>query len=371
MKKIFAITAALWALTFGSFAQPDKYTLALMNTPFIAFEDGTISFRDKTAPATGILISAEEDSYAKEWRTWLKGKFGVECKKISGFYSSPLSVFAEWTTDSLFLHYKIDKDGDATRLWVILDKKGAYLSQSTHPDEMLKLKSSLTTHVKDFYVKYYDEKITDQQKYYDVQVHDLEKANKKLEKLRGELKSNKESVDKYNNKLRESDSSINESEGKIKLSNSELQNRQKAAEQAQKEVDAQQKLITTKETEYNKLNAAGALNTKEGERVIKDLEKLRSKMEKLRDKQTNTVEEVTKAENDIIEEERSKSKLEARKDDYRREISDHEAKIKDLDRDISNVESTIKDEQLQAEAARADLEKLKAAKLGVTGLEAK
>lgn len=371
MKTIFAIIITWVAMTLSAFGQPDKYTRGLMNTPFIAFEETPITFRDKTAPALGILISAEEDSYAKEWRNWLKSKFGVECKKVSGFYSSQLSLFSEWSADSLVLHYNIDKDGDATRLWVILDKKGTYLNTATHPDEMLKIKSSLTTHIKDFYIKYYDEKIADLQKYYDTQLHDLEKANKKHEKLQGEVKSNQQTIEKNNNKLRDEDPDIAESDNKIKMHNSELQNRQKAAEQVQKEVDAQQQLITTKETEYNRLNAAGALNTRDGEKVIKELEKLRGKMEKLRDKQTDTANEVTKAENNIIEEERNKTKLEAKKEDYRKDINDHESKIKDLEREISRNESDIKDEKKQAEDALADLEKLKAAKLGVTGVEAK
>jgi hypothetical protein len=352
-------------------AQPDHVTRALMNTPFIAFEEVPLSFRDKTAPATGILITSDQDSYAKEWKNWLKTKYGLECKKVSGFYSSPQVLISEWSSDSLFLHYKIDKDGDAARLWVILEKKGVFLSSATNADEIMKMKASLTTHIKDFYVRYYDEKISDQQRYYDLQVNDLDKLNRKHEKLHAEIKSNKETVAKYEDKIRDSESAISESESKVKLSNAELQNYQKAEEQAQKEVDAQQKLISEKEALYNKLNASGSLNTKDGERVIKDLEKLRSKMEKLREKQSDAAEDVTKAENAIIEEERNKTKLEGRKEDYRREINDHESKIKDLEREISHNESAIKDEQKQVEEALADLEKLKSAKLGVTGIEAK
>lgn len=371
MKKKSLALFVLLCCGIVAIAQPDVYSRALMNTPFIVFEESPVSFRDRTAPASTVLITADEGSYNKEWKNWLKTRYGMECKKVSGFYSSPLSLISEWTSDSLIVHYKVDKDGDATRLTLILEKKGMFLSNSTNSEEIMKMRASVSTQAKDFYIKYYDEKIADHQKFYDTQVNDLEKLNKKHEKLHGEVKNNQAIIDKNNDKLRDADSAINESESKIKLSNSELQNRQKAAEQAQKEVDAQQKLISTKEVEYNKLNASGSLNTKEGERVIKDLEKLRGKMEKLRDKQTDTAEEVTEAENDIIEEERNKTKLEGRKEDYRRDISDHESKIKDLEREISNNESAIKDEQQQVEVARAELEKLKAAKLGVTGVEAK
>jgi predicted nucleic acid-binding Zn-ribbon protein len=371
MKNLFLVITAAFLGFHGAFAQLEMYARALMNTPFIAFEESQLSFRDKTAPASGLLITADEDSYNKELKNWLKVNYGIECKKISGFYSSPQSLISEWSADSLVVHYKVDKDGDATRLWVILEKKAVFLSQATNPEEIMKMKASLTTHIKGFYVKYYDEKIADAQKYYDIQIHDLEKLNKKHEKLQGEVKNNKATIDKNNNKLRDADSAINESDSKIKLSNSELQNRQKASDQAQKEVDDQQKLISTKESEYNKLNAAGSLNTREGERVIKDLEKLRGKMEKLRDKQTDTAEEVTKVENDIIEEERNKTKLDGKKEEYRREMSDHESKIKDLEGEISKNESDTKDEQQQVEAALADLEKLKTAKMGVTGIDSK
>ena len=371
MKKLllFVVLTALYAPSF--YAQPDKYALALMNTPFIVFEEIPVTFREKTANSISILVTADQDSYSKDWKSWLKSRYMLEGKKDMGFYSCSETLIGEWSPDSLKVHFKIDKDGDASRLWLVLEKKGEILNSQSHGDVLSQVKIAIGTQVKDFYIKYYDEKIADQQKYYDLQTHDLEKLNKKHEKLQGEIKSKKESIEKNKDRIRDTESQINEKEGLVKTLNAELQNNQKAAEQAQKEVDAQTKLIKDKEVEYNKLNAAGALNSKEGERVIKDLEKFRSKMEKLNERVLDTSEDVTKSENKIIDEEKNKTKLESKLEEYRRNNNKLEEEISDLNREVENNDSSIRDEQKQVESALADLDKLKAAKLGVTGVTTK
>lgn len=101
---------------------------------------------------------------------------------------------------------------------------------------------------------------------------------------------------------------VSESESKIKSLNAQLQQDQKASDQAQKRSRGAIEVGERKEVEYNRLNAAGALNSKEGERVIKDLEKLRSKMDKLQENVTKTTETVTKSKTMFLKKNKTKPK---------------------------------------------------------------
>lgn len=349
------------------FGQPDKYAMALMNTPFIAFEAQTVTFRDAPQPAIVILVTADEDAYSKDLKNWLKTRYKIEAKKNSGYNSAVNVIVSEWTPDSINVHYKTDKDGDATKLILLIESKGTFFSELNQSEIISKVKIALASQVRDFYVKYYDKKIEDQQSHYDRQASDLEKLNKKKTKLGDSIKSEKNSIEKNNDKSRSFKSAISASDGKIKSLNSQLQLDQKTTEQAQKEVDAQQKVINQKEVEYNKLNATGELDSKEGVKIIKELEKLRGKQEKLTQKLTNSQSASTKTENTILKEEQTKTKAEAGVESMKQDSDKHESEIRDLERNVSNNEDDIKSKQLLLDVARADLEKLKAAKTILVG----
>jgi hypothetical protein len=361
MKKLYFILFIILC-QFSILGQPDKYATALMNAPYIAFEEKQISFQDKSQPSLSILITSDEDVYSKEFRNWMKGTMMAEGKKNSGFYSVIGGVIPVWSTDSINYHFKITPDGDACRLYLLGESKGKFISDATHHEVIEKMKSSITAQVKDFYIRYYDEKINDQQKFYDAQNSDLEKLQRKKEKLAGHLADNQNNVTKTTKSMEETSLKVSESESKIKSLNAQLQQDQKASDQAQKEAEAQLKLVKEKEVEYNRLNAAGALNSKEGERVIKDLEKLRSKMDKLQENVTKTTETVTKSENNVLKEEQNKTKVEAKLSDLKNDRDKYEHEIRNIKGDQDTNESEIKDEQLQVAAALADLDKLKLAK---------
>lgn len=362
MMKKLSITLLAIIAGVAMLAQPDKYALSLMNAPFIAFEEKQISFQDKSQPALSILISADEDVYAKDFRNWMKGTMMTEAKKNSGFYSILGSVIPTWSADSMNYHFKVTADGNACRLYFLGEKKGQFISDATDHDVLEKMKSSISGQVRDFYNRYYDEKINDQQKFYDAQISDLEKLQRRKEKLSGQLSDNQNNVTRATKSMEETNLKISESESKVKSLNAQLQQDQKASDQAQKEAEAQLKLIKEKEVEYNRLNAAGALNSKDGERVIRDLEKLRSKMDDLQENVTETTEAVTKSENNILKEEQNKTKVESRLSELKNDRDKYEHEIKNIKADLETNEKEIKDEQLQIASALSDLDKLKLAK---------
>lgn len=361
MKTLSSIVFLICLSIFGV-AQPDKYATALMNAPFIAFEEQQINFRESVQPSLSILITSEESGYVKNWKNWLKTKYLIEAKKNAGFYSAVGILISEWSMDTINFHYKTDKDGDAVRLNILIERKGEFFSEKNHPEELAKVKAAVEIQVKEFYIKYYDEKIADQQKFYNLQVGDLEKLMKKKDKINGSIQDHNNTIAKTEDAMRGTNNEILESEGKIKSLDAQLQQDQKAEAQAKKEVDAQQKLIADKEVEYNKMNAAGSLYTKEGEKLIKELEKFNGKQEKLLATLTKAQEGTTKTENAILKEGQVKTKLTAKLGELKNSKDKNNSDVSALKSDLEKNEGDAKDEQKQIDAALVDLEKLKSAK---------
>jgi len=367
MKNLLLI-AALCIPTLLSAQRLDKQTERLMTSPSLTYEQHQYNIGTATANATTVKINADTDEYTKDWKNYLESNFTIEGKKNNGFLSTQRMVIPQWSTDSMTFHYKTERDGDYTRLIVAAEQKGVYVTSENNPELSSKIKASVTTQIKSFYVKYYDKHIAEQQKYFDGQVSDLEKLRKKQEKLNSKLESNNKSKQKTENNIREANSEANKKDGDIKSLNSQLQNNKNAVTQAQKEVDAQASLITTKEGEYNRLNYSGSLNTKEGEKVIKELGKLRTKQEKLQSNLTKASSNLTKTENAILKAEQGKSKQEAKLNELQSDSDSFDSKNSNLKSDLQVLQKDMKDKQDLIDAARNNLDKLKSAKDGISSL---
>lgn len=346
----------------------DKQTESLMTAPSLAFEQHQYNIGTASVNAMTVKVNASTDEYTKDWKEYLKSNLAIEGKKNSGFLSSQRILIPQWSTDSMTVHYKTERDGDYTRLIVAAEQKGTYVTEENNPELVAKIKASVTTQIKSFYVKYYDQHIAEQQKYYDGQVSDMEKLRKKQEKVNSKLESNNKSKQKTENNIRDANSEANKKDGDIKSLNSQLQNNKSAVVQAQKEVDAQTTLITAKEGEYNRLNYSGSLNSKEGEKVIKELGKLRKKQEKLQGTLTKASSNLTKTENAILKAEQGKSKQEAKVNDLQSDSDSFDSKNSNLKSDLQNLQKDMKDKQESIDAARANLDKLKLAKDGISAL---
>jgi uncharacterized coiled-coil DUF342 family protein len=349
-------------------AQVDKYGEALMSTPAVVYETQQVTYNGQSRPALTYGVVSSPDDYYKDWKKFFDTRYLIEGKKSSGFTSYTNVLIAEWSADTITVHFKTDKDADACRHFIMVDKKGVFISESEDADLYLKIKSTAKTQLKDFYNKQYDEYIADQQKFFDNQIKDKEKLQKQNEKLNGTIQSKTSSIQKTNDNIRETNAKITDGNNEVKLLNSTLEQNRKAVEQAKKELDNQDEQIRIKETEYNKLNVAGALNTKDGEKVMKELEKLRSKREKLQGKVTDVSEDQTSTENNILKAEQNVTKLQSKLDSYKSDIDKHQAEINDAKSGMEKVAGQMKDEDREIDSARAGLEKLKAAKAGVAGI---
>ncbi len=355
----------LFVFTFVSqliYAQPDRYATALMNIPFIVFEEQQINFRETVHPSIGILVTADMKDYSKDWKNWLKAQIGQDSRSTSGYYSAMNVIMSSVSPDSINIHYGLSKDGDAVRLNILVDKGGVFFSEKDHPELISKLKASVSGQVKSFYIKYYDEKIADQQKHYDKSLKEMSKLKKKQDKYASSLVKRNKNIDKAEDEMRSANSKVKDSEAKIKLLNAQLAVDDKGVEQALKEAYDHQQLISAREGDYNRLNSTGTLNSKEGSRVLKDLDKMRSKQEKLQANILKSKSVVTKTQQNILKEEGKKTQLLSMLESGKSKKEKNGSEISGLKNAQEKNENNMKDEQVILDAALADLDKLKSAK---------
>jgi hypothetical protein len=355
-------------ISFGLFAQPDKYAEALMSTPTIAFTESQISFKEATRNAQSVKVVAEEGDYEKDLKNWLKTKMVVEIKKVSGFNSMLGCVMPAWSLDSLNFYFKTDKDGDHINLLFLIEQKGVYWNSTENADAIAKVRASIKEQMKDFYVKYYDKSIGDQQKYFDDQNKDVEKLKKQTQKVSDEMDSKKQSISKAEANAAEIKSTIAKSQSTLTTLNTTLEQNKKQVEQGQKEANANLSLLKAKEEEYNKLNTAGNLNTKGGQKVMKEIEKLKSVDSKLQARILKARSVQTKTENSILSAEQNKTKLESKLSDAKLTIDKYQSDISSLKNDKDKISSQISDKDSMVKKALEGLEKLKAAKAGIAAL---
>lgn len=366
MKKFFILVAAVATAHTLSAQKLDKNAENLMTTPAITYQQQQYVIGNETAAATTVVINAPQKEYNKDLNNYLKTILNLEGKKNSGYTSALNVVVSQWSVDPLSFHYKTEKDGNGTKLIVITQQNGRFVTAETDPELATKINASLSSQIKGFYLTTYDKYISTQQKYYDAQVKDLDKLRKNLDKTHTKIDSNNKSKQKSEGKLRDARSGVSKKDGDIKSLNSKLANNKKAVDQAQKEVDAQAILVTDKEGEYNRLNYSGSLGTKEGEKVIKDLNKLRKKQEKNQSKLAKANAERAKTENALLKAEQGKSKQEAKVTDLQSNIDSQDTKNTNLQTDLNQVQKEISAKQAIVDEARATLDRLKTAKDGLS-----
>ncbi|MFN0031095.1 MAG: hypothetical protein ACKVOR_02940 [Flavobacteriales bacterium] len=367
MKTILAFCFILFTNVLVT-AQADKFAQQLVTTPSIAFETQQITFSEATRPALTYLVHADDDDLLKDWKKFIETKYMIEGKRLAGWNACKAVRIADWSTDTLSIYFKTEKDADASRMYLLIEKSGKFLTDTDDAEMFAKVKATLKQHAKDFYLKQYEMHIAHQQRHYDEQVRDMEKLRKHEEKLNGSIADHNNAKQKLDESIRTNGAKLTESRNEVNALNSSLEQNKKAVDQAEKEASAQSDLIKTKETEYSKLNSTGALNTKQGEKVMKDLEKLRSKMEKLQENMTDANEAQTKTENEIIKAEQGEAKLQMRMAELNADIDKHNADINADKADLDATTSDMRDKQMKIDQAKVMLEKLQAAKAGLAAL---
>ncbi|MFM9984921.1 MAG: hypothetical protein ACKVOK_06775, partial [Flavobacteriales bacterium] len=110
--------------TILTLAQVDKYGEALMNTPSVVYETQQVTYNGQSRPALTYGVISSSEDYFKDWKKFFDTRFMIEGKKSSGFTTYSNVLIGEWSADTITVHFKTDKDADACRHFIMIEKKG-------------------------------------------------------------------------------------------------------------------------------------------------------------------------------------------------------------------------------------------------------
>lgn len=361
MKSIFLAIFTAW-MCCVSYAQTIRDAEQYTTTPRIQFEEQSITINGAVQPALRVVITGSEDSYSKHLKQWFENSFGLEGKRVNGMIVLPSAVLTAWSADSLQVSYRVEKDADKCALVLLAAKKKGYVSQKEHSAESNAIQQSLKTQIKAYYIFRYDQVIGDQQKEYERQRKDVEKAENKIAKLNAKIKEEAENMNKANSELQELSLKGNEVDQEIKALHATLQQDKKVEDQAQKELDNQNAIIHDKEVTYNTMYNEGTLASKEGKRLTKDLEKLRKNQVKLQERLTDANNKKTKTENALLKKEEVQIKIEAQYNALTARKNKYEAESDKARSDLDKATIDLQDEKREMDDSLQTLESLKSAK---------
>lgn len=350
-------------LSFFGFAQNDKITEALFKTPNIVIEQGTVQHMDGVRTSQSALIFAEENDFAKSWKKFIKNNYSLEGKREDGFYTSSNIISEKISADTISFFYKIEKDGDFTRLTTLLKKGNEYPIATS---EFQNVQAMMEKGIYEFYISIYDEKIESLQKNYDRQLKDAEKVEKQGERLEKDKASHEKSIEKLTSDIGGLRTDISKINSDKKAQEKELELEKKELDQKEKEIKSLEDDLKQVELDYNTKLASGELSEKKAEKGLNDVVKRREKISKLQDKLTDKNTQVTKTENAIIQSDRKLSETQNNLEKKEAEITSHRNDIDKLRNEIDANKDNYQEEKRQAETAKSDLEKLKLAKGGMT-----
>lgn len=354
-------------IAIHSFSQPDKIASSLFTTPVIQIEPSTLLHADGIRNTLQATIIGEYDDFYKYWKKYLKSNYALEGRRTNGLYVCGPTRSASLSEDSISVFYKVEKEGDFTKLTCFGEKKGQYFPDAQLP-ESNKLEVALEKGILQYYTQLYDEKINAQQKYFDRQVKDAERVQKAGQKMMNDKVSSEKSLERTKSALSASNNRLREIENEKKSLEAELDLEKKEEEQIKKEIKSQEDLLKEKELEYNEKYFGASAEDRRAEKGRKDLEARREKIGKQQEKLEKKNERITSVENKILRSERKLNETQTAIEKQEAEISRLRNTIDELVSKISTNGTDYKEEVLQMESAKADLDRLKLAKGGLLTL---
>lgn len=366
MKTLCSITLAL-LVQLIAVGQSKEVKNALTTAPRIDIVEQPVAFREGSQSAFTLFFTADEDDVQKHYKAWVKTISGSDVKKDGSFLATYKVLMATWSTDSLQLFVKTEKDGIGSRLFFLVSTPKGFLTSTSDAALSTTVKSELVSQSKVFYTRYYDSCINDAQKEFDTQQKDVERLVKKQAKLNSEIEGHNNDLKKADESTRSLNDKLANNEVKIRDNYSKLDQQKSREEQAQKEIDVNTSSLRIKQSEFDAFNRTDDLNSKPAIKVSKELEKLRKSEVKLKDRLSKEKATTTKLENQKLDLERTKSDLNAKIDSNKVAVDSHFREIDSLKRDLDDVARSLNDEQLQANQAMDTLTKLKLAKTALLG----
>jgi hypothetical protein len=299
---------------------------ALMNSPKVNVEKSSEQFGTSVQEVYKADIFAEKKDYEKALTAFLKSRYLLKFRSTSGTHTANDVLVKEWSADSLNVSWRTEEVGDKVVLtFTATSKTGAPVAA---------VDASLRQQIRDFYLNYYNEIVAAMSKEEMTQKKDVSKAAS----LIGRIEKNIQTAEKTAEKERLAGDKAETLRQNLETKKESQQQELEKLETEKLEMVEQQQLIDAeisgKQLQHNELNREGNLETKEAQRVMKDLNKLKERSAKGKAEQIKKSEAIYKAKDAI-----SKTTTEARElEDTKKE---HISKEKSKRQEVDNLRSDL------------------------------
>jgi len=368
MKSLWLLLFTLFGGVFsGLFAQSDAISQALLEAPRAAVISTEVMFENAPQRALSVDVISKEEDLSKFWKGWSKKSFGTEGKKSGGFYIVKPAMRAAWSTDTMALYFKTEKDGDFSKLIILIQRKGHYVNATDDADILPAIKSDIESAINTNYLSVMDKQIVALQREYDTQLKDVERAKKQGVKLRGRISNEAKAADKAKAREEASVKSLAKSQDNLKSLQLEKEQQEKESAQMDKEILEQEGRVRTKQLEYDGYNKTGNLNSKKAIRAQKELDKVSALEAKQKAKRLKQTDAIAKTDRSIIQLEGAIRKAETTRDENMRSHEEHNRKRSNFEENLKGSDQAVKDEETEVNSARANLERMKEARVKMSG----
>lgn len=359
MNKLFFL--AFCFLNLSAFAQPDKITEALYTTPVVSVEERGVTFGSQTGMGLTSGVVASDADLEKFWKKYFKTSLAFGGKRNSGWYSQS-GIFSALATDSLLVAYKIEKSGDFAQLTTVVSKGGAILSKENGNGVVQKMEELVRKGIRDYYLGAYDGAIDSQQRYYARQQKEVASAKKEGERLARDKVKAQSDIEKLGNQIVASKTKTEDLKADKVALDKEVELKKREEEQAKNEIELKRIEIQDLEASYNQKMMANELTEKKAARMSEDIASAKEKLMKLEAKGIDRSEAISKVESKRIAVDRSIAEQESNLTKLENQKSKRSSDIESFKEKIEKNSDKVKEEELEAQSALNDLERLKAAK---------
>lgn len=355
MKKVSYLILVLFSLvSLQSRSQSEKQVReALMNSPKVNVEKTSEQFGSSVQDVFKADIFAERRDYDKDLTGYLKGRYGMKFRSVSGINTANGVLVRDWSGDSLNVSWKTEERGDKITL--------TFSAISVKGGAVQGVENTLKQQIRDFYQKYYNGVITVMAKEEMTQKKDVDKAASAIARIEKNIESNEKSAEKERLASEKAETLRRNLETKKESQQRDLEKLESEKVQMLEEQQLLDADISGKQTQYNELNRQGNLDTKEAQRVMKDLNSLKERSAKSKANQLKKSESIYKAKDAIAE---STTKIREAEDTKKEHLSRENEKkntVENLRSDLEKARRKKEDEEKEMTEAIKALERMRKA----------
>ncbi len=211
-----------------------------------SIDDTRTKYNKESRPSFQANFYSEEKAVEKAWQDFISKKCDCDFKKEKGFYQAVGIRLPEITAETITLISVTEKTNDGASLDVMIDYGGRFMGEGGDKGEVQALKSMMTAFMKEFYVGWYEEVISDEEKEHGKLNKDYEKSVKAGEKLAKNIEGKHSDINKAEENILKAEQEILNLQHKMEELKVQIENDKKEIENLEQEVISNTKVIEEK-----------------------------------------------------------------------------------------------------------------------------